>query len=76
MGRTTTYGRRTSTIISLNLAGKGGLPQALGTSGVAVRGAIGRAATLLGLGLSFQERLAVDAAFTAAAVAYCVAVTP
>ncbi|MDP9171087.1 MAG: RHS repeat-associated core domain-containing protein [Acidobacteriota bacterium] len=75
MGAVTTYGRRTSTIMSLNLAGKGGLPQALGTSGTALRGAIGTAGKVLGLGLSFEERLAVDAAFTGAEVAYCIAVT-
>jgi hypothetical protein len=75
MGTMTTYGRRTSTIMSLNLAGKGGLPQALGSSGSAFRGAIGTAGKVLGLGLSFEERLAVDGAFTAAEIAYCVAVT-
>jgi hypothetical protein len=80
MGTMTTYGRRTSMIMSLNippLGGRapGGLPQALGTSGGAVRGAIGTAGKVLGLGLSFEERLAVDGAITAAEVAYCVAVT-
>jgi hypothetical protein len=47
MGTMMTYGRRTSTIMSLNLAGKGGLLQALGTSGGAVRGAIGTAGKFL-----------------------------
>jgi hypothetical protein len=75
MGTVTTYGRRTADITALNLAGKGGLPQALGTSGSALRGAIETAGKILGLGLSFEQRLAVDAAFTAAEAAYCVAVT-
>ncbi|HXE15060.1 MAG TPA: RHS repeat-associated core domain-containing protein [Bryobacteraceae bacterium] len=75
MGTVTTYGRRTSTVMSLNFAGKGGLPQALGTSGTAFRGAVGTAGKVLGLGLSFEERLAVDGAFTATEIAYCVAVT-
>ncbi len=71
MGSVTTYGRRTSTIMGLNLAGKGGLPIALGRSATAVKGALGATGEVLGLGLSFEMRLGIDAALTAAEAAYC-----
>ncbi len=72
MGTGTTYGRRTSTIMSLNLAGSGGLPQALGSASSGFRSLLGTADSVLSLGMSFTTRLEVDAAFMAAEAAYCV----
>jgi len=59
MGSTLTYGRRTSAIMSLNLAGKGGLPQALSSSSAGVKGFFGK----MGTG---ALRLAADVGFTLA----------
>lgn len=75
IGSATTYGRRTSDILSLNLVGKGGLPTALSQASGAAKGVIGQAGDILGLGLSFSQKLAIDAGFTAAEAAYCYAVT-
>lgn len=61
--------------MSLNLAGKGELPQALGSTGGAVRGTLGTAGKVPGLGLEFEERLAVDGTFTAFEIAYYLTVT-
>jgi hypothetical protein len=72
MGTSTTYGRRTSTIMSLNLAGSGGLPQALGSASGGLKSLLGTADSVLSLGMGFTTRLEVDAALTAAEAAYCV----
>ena len=59
----------------MNLAGKGGLPTALGQASGAAKGAIDQAGDILGLGLSLSQKLAIDAGFAAAEAAYCYAVT-
>jgi hypothetical protein len=73
MGAVTTYGTRTSTIMSLKIPpfggrAPGGLPQALGQSGApaALRGALSRIGRAFGLGLKAATRCALDAAFTGA----------
>jgi len=71
MGTATSYGRRTSTIMALNIAGKGGLPLALGASSAGAKAALTTAGKWLGLGLDFEVKLAVDAAFAVAEAAYC-----
>jgi RHS repeat-associated protein len=71
MGTATTFGRRTSSIISLNLAGAGGLPMALSPASAGVKSALGSIGNVLSLGLSFVERTAVDAAFTGAEAINC-----
>jgi hypothetical protein len=59
-------------IMALNLAGKGGLPLALGASSAGAKSAIDWAGKwVLGLGLDFQVKLGIDAAVAAAEVAYC-----
>ena len=58
--------------MALNLAGKGGLPLALGASSAGAKSAIDWAGKwVLGLGLDFQVKLGIDAAAGAAEVAYC-----
>lgn len=59
MGTVTTYGRRTSDIASLNIAGKGGLPRALGSSAGGAKSFLRK----LGTG---TLKLAVDAGLTLA----------
>jgi len=71
MGTATSYGRRTTTIMALNLAGKGGVPLALGASSAGAKAALNTAGKWLGLGLDFEVKLAIDAAFAAAEVGYC-----
>jgi hypothetical protein len=71
MGKGITYGRRTSTVMALNLAGNGGLPQALSSASGGFRSMLGAADSVLSLGMGFTTRLAVDAALTAAEAAYC-----
>ena len=58
MGAVTTYGRRTSTIMLLNLVAKGGLPQALSQSGAAtsVQGILSRVGSAFSLGLKASTR--------------------
>jgi hypothetical protein len=65
-------GRRTSKTMSLNLAGSGGLPQALGSASGGLKSVLGAADDVLRLGMGFTTRLEVDAALTAAEAAYCV----
>lgn len=57
MGTVTSYGRRTSTITALNIAGKGGLPLALGASSAGTKAAFNTAGKWLGLGLDFEVKL-------------------
>jgi RHS repeat-associated protein len=71
MGTATTFGRRTSSIMSLNLAGAGGLPMALSPASAGVKSALGSIGNVLSLGLSFLERTAVDTAFTGAEAINC-----
>ncbi len=71
MGTATTYGRRTSTIMSLNIAGKGGLPQALSSASSGLKSVLGVADSVLSLGMSLTTRLEVDAALAGLEAAYC-----
>ncbi len=71
MGTVTTWGRRTSGVLSLNLADKGGLPLALGDASAGVRGWLGTADSAVSLGLDFTTRLEIDAALSAGEAAYC-----
>jgi RHS repeat-associated protein len=72
MGSATTYGRRTTDIMSLNLEGTpGGPPLALSQASGGVKGALEDIGDTLSFGLSFVERTAVDAAFTGAEAIDC-----
>ena len=71
MGTATTFGRRTSTITSLNLAGKGGLPLALGRASGSVKSALGSIGEGLSLWMSFLERISIDAGLTGAEAINC-----
>jgi hypothetical protein len=64
-----TVGRRTSDIMSLNLAGQGGLPQALGSTGA--KGVLETAGKWLNLGLDEAEKFAVDAGLAGAESINC-----
>jgi len=64
MGSVVTYGRRTSTIFSVNIAGSGGLPQALSSASGDVQSFLGK----LGGG---ALKLAVDAGLTLAEGVNC-----
>jgi hypothetical protein len=71
MGTVTSYGRRTTTIMALNLAGKGGVPLALGAASAGTKAAIGPVASVAGGFMSLEVSLAVNVGFTAAEAAYC-----
>src|SRR5207253_1785193 len=68
-GSPLTVGRRTSDIMSLNLAGKGGLPQALGSTGA--KRFLETAGKWLNLGLDEAEKFAVDAGLAGAESINC-----
>jgi len=68
-GSALTYGRRTSDIMSLNLAGSGGLPQVLGSTGA--QGFFQTAGKWLNLGLDEAEKFAVDAGLAGAEAFNC-----
>jgi hypothetical protein len=78
MGAVTTYGRRTSKIMSLNIPpldgrAPGGLPQGLGQPGASavLRRALSRISGAFSLGLKASTRWALDAAFTGAEMVNC-----
>jgi RHS repeat-associated protein len=78
MGAVTTYGRRTSKIMSLNIPpldgrAPGGLPQGLGQPGASavLRRALSRISDAFSLGLKASTRWALDAAFTGAEMVNC-----
>jgi len=72
MGSATSYGRRTSDIMSLNLAGTPGGPAvALSQASDGVKTALGEAGDALSLGMSFARRTAFDTGFTAAEAINC-----
>jgi len=71
MGTVTSYGRRTTTIMALNLVGKGGVPLALGASSAGTKVTIGRVASVAGGFMSLEVSVAVNVGFTAAEAAYC-----
>lgn len=66
-----TYGRRTSGSIALNLAGKGGLPQALSSSTGGLRSVLGSVGNVLNLGLKASTRLGIDLGLTGAEAIGC-----
>ena len=71
IGSTTTFGRRTSNILALNLAGKGGLPQALSSSSGGLKSLLGTASKALNLGLEASLKAAIDAGLAAAEIVGC-----
>jgi hypothetical protein len=71
IGTTTTFGRRTSNILALNLAGKGGLPQALSSSSGGLKSLLGTASKALNLGLEASLKAAIDAGLAGAEVIGC-----
>lgn len=72
MGSATTFGRRTSTIMSLNLAGTPGGPAvALSQASGGVKAVLGQIGDALSLGMSFATRTAVDVGFTGAEAFNC-----
>jgi len=71
MGSTLTFGRRTSNILSLNLAGAGGLPQALSSSSGGLKSLLGSASKALNLGLEAAEKGAVDLGLFGAEIIGC-----
>jgi RHS repeat-associated protein len=72
MGSVTTYGRRTSTITSMNIQGtRGGPPQALSQASRGARSLAGRIGNVLSLGMSFTTRMAIDVALTGAEAINC-----
>ena len=64
------YGRRTTEMMALNLAGKGGKPW---VSRLPFETTIGPFAKAIGLGLSISERAIVDLEFTVGEMSYCAA---
>jgi len=68
-GSALTFGRRTSDIMALNLAGKGGVPQALASTGA--KGFLESAGKVLNLGLDEAEKFAVDAGLAGAEAINC-----
>src|SRR6266446_3409896 len=68
-GTTLTWGRRTSDIMALNLAGKGGLPKALASSGA--KGLLKSVGKALHAGLDEAEKLAVDLGLAGAEAIGC-----
>jgi len=79
MGAAKTYGRRTTDIMALNLAGKGGVPIALsqaaskagGISASAVKNGVGKVGSVFSMGMSFLTRAGIDLAFTGAEAINC-----
>ena|SRR2546425_2591273 len=71
IGSTTTFGRRTSNILSLNLAGKGGLPQALSSSSGGLKSFLGSASKAFNLGLDASLKAAGDLGLFGAEIIGC-----
>jgi RHS repeat-associated protein len=72
MGSAITFGRRSSTIMSLNFAGiPGGPPLALSQASAEVKAALGSVGKALSLGMSFATRTAVDVGLSAAEAINC-----
>jgi hypothetical protein len=57
--------------MAMNLAGKGGLPQALSASGKSARSLLGKLDKALSLGLTLTERAIIDGAFVAGEAIAC-----
>ena len=71
VGAGLTYGRRTSGSIALNLAGKGGLAQALSSSTSGLRSVLGSVGNALNLGLKASTRFGIDLGLTGAEAIGC-----
>ena len=71
MGKPITWGRRTAALMGLNLAGRGGLPQALSSASTGLKSIIGTIGDVLGLGLSVSETLTLNTIFTVAEAINC-----
>ncbi len=71
MGSPTSWGRKTTDVLSLNLAGKGGVPLALGKPAAAAKALLGKVGNVSSLGMELTTKLGIDAAFTAAEVIAC-----
>jgi len=71
MGDATTYGRRTTNILSLNLAGKGGRPAALKASTGPLKNLLEPVSKGLNLGLKFGTRVAIDVGLAGAEAFGC-----
>jgi len=71
IGSTMTFGRRTSNILSLNLAGKGGLPQALSSSSGGLKSFLGSASKAFNLGLDASLKAAGDLGLFGAEIIGC-----
>jgi hypothetical protein len=71
MGTTLTAGRRTSDLLSLNLAGKGGLPNALSSASGGVKSVFGYLSKALNLGLEASTKAAIDAGLFGAEIIGC-----
>lgn len=64
-------GRRVGDVLALNIAGKGGRPLALGAANRGAMKIALRAQNLIGLGIPFWGKMAIDAFLTALEAAYC-----
>jgi len=72
MGSSLTWGRRTASIMSLNLSGiGGGPPLALSSASGGLKSLLGSIGNALNLGMDFSTKLGVDAAFTGAEAIGC-----
>ena len=72
MGSPLTYGRRTTSIMSLNLNGvPGGPPLALSQASKGAQSLLGKVGNALNLGMDFTTKLGIDAAFTTAEAVGC-----
>jgi hypothetical protein len=70
MGAVLSYGRRTTAIMALNLAGQGGVPLALGAAS-ATKAAIGVVADITGAFMSLEATLPVNVVATVGEAVYC-----
>ncbi len=71
-GTITTFGRRTSDILSLNLAGSGGLPSALSPATTAgAKSILSSLSRALNLGLQASTKAAIDAGLAGAEAVGC-----
>jgi hypothetical protein len=71
IGSTLTFGRRTASITALNLAGKGGLPQALQSSSKGLQSLLGSASKAVNLGLEASIKAAADLGLFGAEIVGC-----
>ena len=71
MGTVTTYGRNSTNIMALNIAGSGGAPQALSSASSSVGGFLESASSVFSLGMSAAYRWGVDVALTGAEAIGC-----